>query len=87
MNEAALDSDKSNTINNTIHTETSNKTINRINYLLELVKKCGLQIKRQRNIKYLRNSLEKVINRVNCRCRENSKRLVWKREVQLGQVM
>ena len=40
--------------------------INRINYLLELVKKCGLQIKRQRNIKYLRNSLEKAINCINC---------------------
>ena len=33
--------------------------INRINHLLELVKKLELQIKRQRDIKYLRNSLEK----------------------------
>ena len=86
MNEAALGSDKSK-LNNTINTERSNKMINRINHLLKLAKKHELQIKRQRNIKYLRNSLEKRLIRVNCHRRENFKRLVWKREVQLGQVM
>ena len=56
MNEVTLDSDKSNLEQ---YYQKTNKTINRINNLLELVKKRRFQSKRQRNIKYSKKQCRK----------------------------